>query len=161
MQKEYQSYDQITSQVQELVYQITTSGWTPTIIVGICRGGLLPATLLSHSLQVPMKAFNLSLRDQNMFLPDSADWIAHIAQDNPRVLVVDDINDSGSTISWLNQDWGRRWKLSGAQGLFKNHFKFAVLINKETSIQKADFAAHQVDRSQDHVWWVFPWERGA
>jgi len=49
--------------VNKICRDIANSGWRPHYIVGISRGGLVPAVMISHYLNVPMKPLQVSLRD--------------------------------------------------------------------------------------------------
>jgi hypoxanthine phosphoribosyltransferase len=40
--------------VAKLCRDIVLSGWRPDYIVGLTRGGLVPAVMISHYLNVPM-----------------------------------------------------------------------------------------------------------
>jgi hypoxanthine phosphoribosyltransferase len=110
------------------------SNWKPDYIVGLTRGGLIPAVMLSHYLEVPMYALGVSLRDSD-FGPESNLWMAEDAlgpQSKERfvedendvgaileaasslledagtyknILIVDDINDTGATFNWIMKDW--------------------------------------------------------
>jgi hypoxanthine phosphoribosyltransferase len=77
MEKIYISWDEIENAVESLAHQIRTSSFKPSYIKGIQRGGLIPAVLLSHKLNIPL--------------------ITNGILDNS-VLVIDDICDSGKTI---------------------------------------------------------------
>ena len=57
------SWQDVESQIHELAYQINQSGWRPDYVVGITRGGLTPALLLSNLLGVPMDTLKVQLRD--------------------------------------------------------------------------------------------------
>ena len=61
--KRYLSYADVNSQVLSIAQQITTDGWKPDYVVGLTRGGLLPAVLLSHWFNVPCHTLKVSLRD--------------------------------------------------------------------------------------------------
>ena len=47
----------------DLAINILKSGYKPDYIVGISRGGLTPAVMLSHLLSVPMHTLKVTLRD--------------------------------------------------------------------------------------------------
>jgi len=68
------------------------------LILGLARGGLVPAIRLSHLLNLPMYAVNYSLKDENRHEHfDSA--VKHIPDFvNKKILVVEDIADSGKTL---------------------------------------------------------------
>jgi uncharacterized protein len=120
--------------VAKLCRDIVNSGWRPDYIVGITRGGLVPAVMISQYLEIPMHALSVSLRDSDSG-PESNLWMAEDAL-GPRtrerivedpndlagilqaasslleegstyknILIVDDINDTGATLNWIMQDW--------------------------------------------------------
>lgn len=154
MEKQYLSYTDVHQMTKLLAFRIQASGWIPHVIVGVSRGGMLPATLLSNAWRLPVKAFNLSLRDHTLFEPDQADWLMAWVQQGKRILVVDDINDSGATVNWIKSDWQKRIHAECLQ----NHVRFGVLLNKHMSTQQVDYFAKEVTPPHNHVWWVFPWE---
>ena len=49
--------------ILKICRDVSNSGWRPDYIVGITRGGLIPAVMISHYLGVPMKSLDVSLRD--------------------------------------------------------------------------------------------------
>jgi hypoxanthine phosphoribosyltransferase len=156
MEKQYLSYSDIHQMCKLLSFKVTASNWMPHVIVGVSRGGMLPATLLSNMWNLPVKAFNLSLRDNTQWEPDRADWIVHMVQAGKHILVVDDINDSGATVNWIRTDWQSR--LSHVDEIFSDHVKFAVLLNKQTSTTQVDYQARHIEPAHSDIWWVFPWE---
>lgn len=135
MKKVYYNWSQIEGACLDIARQINKDNWRPDYIVGISRGGLIPATLLSHYIGVPMKPLQVSLRDggecvsdcglaedalgypkQEIHVEDETDVGAVLEAassllempDMPgykNILVVDDINDSGATIAWIKKDW--------------------------------------------------------
>lgn len=82
MQKIYLTWDNIEELTDKLVDEIKSSTVPPLYITGLPRGGLIPAVMLSHKLNIPFK---------------SIDSIGSL----PRVdvLIVDDIADSGETLN--------------------------------------------------------------
>ena len=120
--------------VAKLCRDIVISGWRPDYIVGLTRGGLVPAVMISQYLEVPMHTLSVSLRDSDTG-PESNLWMAEDAL-GPRtkerivedpndiggilqaasslleegstyknILIVDDINDTGATLNWIMKDW--------------------------------------------------------
>lgn len=154
MEKSHLSYCDIHLHVKMLAFKIQASNWMPSVIVGVSRGGMLPATLLSHAWRLPMKALNVSLRDHAVLQPDQAPWLEELIQSGKRVLVMDDINDSGATINWIKQDWQNR--LSSTS--FSDHVRFAVLLNKPTSTEKPEYTSREITTEKLDTWWIFPWE---
>jgi hypoxanthine phosphoribosyltransferase len=62
-------------------------------VVGVSRGGLIPAALLSAKIDKPLVAAYINKQDEIFF--DRFEWIK-----NKNILVVDDIIRSGKTL-WL------------------------------------------------------------
>jgi hypoxanthine phosphoribosyltransferase len=50
--------------VHKIIRDMAQDNWRPDYIAGITRGGLVPATMLSHYLDVPMHTLNISFRDK-------------------------------------------------------------------------------------------------
>ena len=69
----------------------------PKIVVGIKRGGLVPAVALSHKLRVPCEVLDWQTRDG--FDQIVSDKIRELYEKHTsNILVVDDIVDSGKTL---------------------------------------------------------------
>ena len=62
--------------VQEILRQMHLDNFRPDYVVGITRGGLFPAIMISHYLKVPMHALDVSLRDNVQGGPESNCWMA-------------------------------------------------------------------------------------
>ena len=129
--------------IDELVKEIDNkaSSYKPTHIVGIARGGLVPAVMLSHQLNLPMETLGVSFRDNKA---------THHTKFKPikdaRYLIVDDINDSGTTFKVVTD-------------IFKNrrlNHRTAALINKEKSDFNVDFYGEMFYHDN---WINFPWEK--
>ena len=99
--------------------------WEPSFIIGVGRGGLTPAVYLSHATSIPMLSVDYSSN-----VPDfAAELLVKLAkrtQAGERLLFVDDINDSGGTITHL------RGELAAAGAVAEN-VRFAVLIDNTIS----------------------------
>jgi len=114
MKKIYYSWQDIENQTQEILRQLQRDAWQPDYVVGLTRGGLVPANLISQYLEVPMECLKVSLRDSEHG-PESNLWMAEDAfgyanydpmcsgNGRKRILIVDDINDSGATQTGLNK----------------------------------------------------------
>jgi uncharacterized protein len=164
----------------EIVRQIYSDNWRPDYIVGITRGGLVPAVMLSHYLQVPCKTLMISLRDSgecesNLWMAEEAFGYVPLEDQekiNSRwdpsyrknILIVDDINDSGASINWLVKDWGAGC-MPSEQAVWKtvwnNSVRFAVLVDNLSSNCSVDidYCGAEIDKSENNVWVDFPWEQ--
>ena len=162
-QKLIYSWTDLERDVQGLALKIALTGWRPDYIVGITRGGCVPAVMLSHLLNTPMWALKVSLRDSQDC--ESNCWMAEEAygvNELKNILIVDDINDTGATFEWIQKDWQiscypaePKW-----QSVWNHNVKFAVLHNNESSnFKSVDFALNHINKLENDVWIEYPWER--
>lgn len=124
--------------------------WSPDHLIGIGRGGLIPAVYLSHASGLPMLAVDYSSQAEEL----AADAIARLAdrtRSGEQLLFIDDINDSGRTIGHLRDMLARVGARPGS-------VRFATLIDNVGSAQKVDYRARTIDRAVTKDWFVFPWE---
>ena len=180
----------LTGLVAKIAREIIVGKWRPDYIVGLTRGGLIPAVMLSHYLNVPMYSLSVSLRDSDVG-PESNCWMAEdalgpnsrerfIEDENDigavleaasdllengtykEILIVDDINDTGSTFNWIMQDWKFNCfpKDPAWEEVWNNNVKFAVLVDNLASKceVKMDFAGMEINKAENDVWVDFPWE---
>ena len=146
------SYKDIESYTLEICRQIQHSGWQPQRVVGISRGGLLPAVLASQWFDIPMVPLNVSLRDSGEC--ESNTWLAEDAQAGMKTLVIDDINDTGATFAWIKQDW----QTSVYNPIDWNNVKFASIVDNQASSFVSSFTGLEINKVQDLQWIKFPWE---
>jgi len=78
-----------------------------------------------------------------------------------KILIVDDINDSGATLEWIRQDWPSSClpKHPAWDAVWNRNVRFAVVINNEASnYEKIDYSGRNINKLDDPCWVVFPWE---
>ena len=161
MKKVYYTWQDVENQTQEILRQLHRDAWMPDYVVGLTRGGLVPANLISQYLEVPMETLKVSLRDNNT-QPESNLWMSEDAFEQKRILIVDDINDSGATLNWIKEDW-----MSGAlpdnpkwNEIWGNTVRVAVLCDNESSKSELNvsYSAVDLNKAEEDLWIVFPWE---
>ena len=140
----------ILAMVRILADAIPAGPDRPTHLVGIGRGGLVPAVYLSHATGLPMLSIDYSSQDDRL-LAGAIPLLAERARTGERLLFVDDINDSGRTLARL------RTLLTSA-GAAMDAVRFATLIDNVGSAARVDHAARTIDRATCKDWFVFPWE---
>ena len=182
MKKIFVTWHDVQRQTQEILRQMQKESWKPDYIVGITRGGLTASNLLSQYLDVTMFTLDVRLRDGEHVPCESNSKLAEIAfgmndgkstgarwdvGQRKKVLIVDDINDSGATINWIKKDWENIisnkvqdnvdyvWK-----SIWNETTKFAVLFNNIASESEinVDYGAEEINKIEDPSWIVFPWE---
>jgi hypoxanthine phosphoribosyltransferase len=150
LNKTYYTYTNIRKYVKNIATQIKKSDWEPDLIVGLTRGGLVPAVMLSHILDVKMQSLNWSTRDHVENCSDAA--TAEDAVNGMNILIIDDICDSGHTFRTLKDDWNA----SVHKDIdWHGSTRFATLDYKDSSDFPIDFTVNSV---HDDNWIVYPWE---
>jgi len=165
MNKLYLDYNDIEKYCSDIARKITFDmirDWRPDYIVGLTRGGLLPATLLSQYLNIHMHSLDVSLRDNKSDMgPSSNLWMAEDALAGKNILIVDDINDTGATLDWIVDDWkaGNMPKSTEWDNVFGNNVRIATIINNEVSeFKNISYSGLTINKMEKDVWVVFPWE---
>jgi hypoxanthine-guanine phosphoribosyltransferase len=156
---------EFNSYVHSICQQIVASKWQPDYVVGISRGGLTAAVMISHYLNVPMKPLQVSLRDGQDCVSDLAmaeDAFGYGINERKKILVVDDINDTGATLNWIMKDWpgGCLPKDSTWIDVWNNNVRFAVIVDNLSSecFIKMDYVGIEINKAEDDVWVEFPYE---
>ena len=155
IKKKFYSWADIEKMCTQLIVQLYNSEWLPDYIVGVTRGGNVPATILSNMTGIRCEAIKVALRDgESGKSGDSIDWMAQDALKGKKILVVDDINDTGATFQWISNDW----KLDGRAGAYDN-VRFATLTeNHSSEFDMVDYYCDTVNKAEEDVWLVYPWE---
>jgi hypoxanthine phosphoribosyltransferase len=167
MKKVFLTWQDVEGYCQEILRQIQQDKWLPDYVVGLTRGGLVPANLISQYLDIPMETLKVSLRDDSS-QPESNLWMAEDAfGDNEnggkKILIVDDINDTGATLNYIKQDWqasclsnDERW----LNDIWGNNVRVAVLYDNESSHSELDisYSSVTINKAEEDQWIVFPWE---
>jgi hypoxanthine phosphoribosyltransferase len=146
----YIDHDRFLVDLEAVARQVDADPWRPDFLVGIGRGGLVPAAYLSHRTGIPMLSVDHSSGEPG-FADDLLAKLAAKMRQGLNILIVDDINDSGTTIAFLRD-------AIATYGGIADRLRVAVLINNVRSRAKADYWSQEIDRARDKRWFVFPWE---
>jgi len=136
--------------------KIVEDNFTPEYIVGLTRGGLIPATILSHKFNCPLHPLNLSLRDN--IRKEVKEWMVTDALVCKSILIVDDINDTGVTFATLRKEWESIEK-SEWDKIWHCNVRFAVIDHNLVSESKIDYCGNIINKKIDNSWIVYPWEK--
>jgi hypoxanthine phosphoribosyltransferase len=124
--KVFVTWNDIDHQVEKLANKIKNVDY----VVGIPRGGLVVAVIMSHKLGIKhitidhlekLEEFNLNI-------------------DKKKILIVDDISDSGQTLKHFK----------------KQGYTTATLDVRNTTVTKPDFYCNWLETTD---WIVYPWEK--
>ena len=182
IKKHYYTWQDVENACTNIALQMYKDNWRPDYIVGITRGGNVPATILSNMLGIRCEALKVSLRDDEMG-PETNCWMSEDAfgynypeqtgvtgarwdvKQRKNILIVDDINDTGATFNWIKRDWqssclpneDNAWN-SVWNGDLAN-VRFAVITeNLSSEFGSVRYSVHEVNKAEEDVWLVYPWE---
>jgi hypoxanthine phosphoribosyltransferase len=144
----YYGFENFKQDADKLVEQITNSGKFYEYVVGVMRGGAIPAVYLSHRLGIPMRGVSWSTFHKDQMRESALD-IAEDINEGKSILLVDDILDSGRTMNELLTDWGQT----------RDKIGIAVLVYNLQQNIKPDYFGTVIDREVDKDWINFWWEK--
>ena len=160
MKKTYIDWFGVQHMTQDILRQMHLDEWYPDYVVGLTRGGLTPANLISQYLNIPMHTLKVALRDGGEC--ETNCWMAEDAFNGKNVLIVDDINDSGATLNWIRRDWQGSSNPNDAHwaDVWGSTTRVAVLVDNESSDNEIEisYTSMSVNKLEDPQWIVFPWE---
>lgn len=140
------TWDQFHRDSRALAWRLMGQG-TYDAVVAIARGGLVPATIVARELNirvvesVSVKSYDHQSQGQVKVLKPIAQQVLDIAKNGGKVLIVDDLVDTGATARAV------RDMLPGAH--------FATVYAKPKGRDMVDTFITEV--SQD-TWIFFPWD---
>lgn len=147
MEKEYFSYREFDEFVSGTVDYLEACEFVPSVIVTFPRGGLVPATYLSHQLDVPIEIITSSKYDFKTNLSVSVEQMNRLVGKN--VLIVDDIIDTGKTMDEFLKLVGNSFE-----------FKIATLATNPEYYNPSIVFDWYFRRFKDpSKFLVFPWEK--
>ena len=145
----------------EIIRKMDLDSFVPDYIVGIARGGLVPATMLSQYFNKPLMVLNYSLRDKLVHPDHEADEIARKLKEGHTLLMVDDICDSGETLRKIVdgvQSFIDGPVLNQYSG-WEDRLRTACLWhNVSQDVFDVEYFGREIDRTQDERWVIFPFE---
>ena len=138
----WKDVEKYTSALSEL---INASGFEPNFIVGISRGGLVPAVLLAHLMtRIPIASIDIIKEGQERKVVSNPQ-INWAAIDGKKVLLVEDLLETGRSAHVAREFLER----NGA------NVRLACYFTRDFSEEKPDFVLQRGIKKEIS----FPWER--
>ena len=143
-------WNEMRRDVNTLCREIVLDKFDPCCIVGLSRGGLLPGVMMSHWLNKPFKPVKAALRDS----PEWEDYLPR--KTDERVLIVDDICDSGETFTRM-KSYIKGPRLNQPMEL-PTEVRFASLWWNNECDFEPHYYAQECAKDSEGIWIHFPWE---
>ncbi|ASI98425.1 phosphoribosyltransferase [Thermococcus celer] len=141
------SWDDIERWAKEGAWKVLEDGWRPDVVVGLARGGWVPARLYCDYLGVKDL---VSLKVEHWGVTATPDGKAKLKYGSnydlggKRVLIVDDISDTGESLT-LARNY--------VEGQKPAEIRVATLLTIKGSRFRPDYYGEEID----WTWIVFPW----
>ena len=171
-------WNKVERAVKDIAMQMYKDNWRPDYIVGITRGGLVPAVMLSHMTGIPMHTLCVQLAtegldentESNCWM--SEDAFGYVSKDSDstvftpnsnsfnkkKILIIDDINRGGDALDWIMKDWQSSCLPNDPNWdtIWHENVRFAALLSDPNSIVDTDY--YSVELPEIETWVEFPWE---
>ena len=145
MKKLWYDWKEMRRDVNSLCRQIMLDKFDPDVIVGLSRGGLTPGVMMSHWMKKPFKPIKAALRD----FPEWEDYLPK--KTDERVLIVDDVCDSGETFERISEYISKR-KNNGVD------VRFATLWWNNECDFEPHYYVQECAKDSENIWINFAWE---
>jgi len=139
----YYSYEAFKSDTNELIEKV--KDFQAQTIVGIARGGLTLAHCMAEGMDIrEVQTLRTELYDKTCKRDELTIFDSCAFGDVTRVLVVDDISDSGETLDSIMKYLNTKYR--------DIEFQSATLFYKKTSIYEPHFWVNEADDWIDFFW---------
>lgn len=150
-EREILGWDEFGDAARELAADVLRSGFRPDVVVAIARGGLLLAGAVAYALDVKScGALNVEFyTGVDARLPEPVVLAPMLDRDSlvgKRVLVVDDVSDSGRTLAMVVSLLSRT----------EAEVRSVCLYSKPGTVLEPDFVWRTTSRWIDFPWSVLP-----
>lgn len=149
MEKIFLTWETVQSDIEKCLDQIKDKSFD--FILGLMRGGSIPATILSNKLNVPLRMFGIKSyidtkqNDEITIYQTCRDSIINAKSNRKNLLIVDDLSDSGNTLKFAVDNY---------KYYFDNVYTLTPYVKEGTAFEP-DFYSRRYEKDS---WLVFPWE---
>jgi hypoxanthine phosphoribosyltransferase len=162
----YLTYDEIQTSVTKICEELNKNSRSFDTILYLSRGGLIPAGMMAYGLDisnvVPIdvskyKSTSDEYKDkgEQVVIKEMSKKYKKIIKESSRLLIIDDIIDSGDSMMSVVEYLDERELLKKADALIY------TIVNKDVDEEDKDDVKHEIcsyDLTGDDRWVVFPWD---
>lgn len=136
----------IYSMLKKLVNNLITNGFEPDFIIGLSKGALIPAAILSDRLGVECRVVGVHYYKNIYDVEKTPKIVQHIPNrvDGKKILLVDDVSDTGQTLKFIKEYLFEKGAVE---------IKTCTLHYKPWSVLKPDYYVEETS-----TWIIYPWE---
>ena len=145
VEKSYFHTLQMRNALLQIEDQMVHSNWMPDVIMGVNRGGVIPGVYLSHRINRRHIPVDVRLRDH--VDTNNLDALYRAIDKKEKVLIIDDINDTGATFEYIRHNC-----------VASPQVRYAAVIDNKPSPFRVNYYGYEIDKSKNPAWIVFPWE---
>jgi len=144
------TWDEIARWTEAVAYDIADNGFRPSVVIGLTRGGWVPARVFCDHLHVK-KLY--AVKTEHWGVTANFDGKALLTQElntsiaGESVLIVDDITDTGESLMLAEKH---------IKDMGPKEVKTATLLHITHSEKEPDFYEVEVPE-EDWTWFIFPW----
>ena len=144
------TWDEIARWTETVAHRIAETGFRPTVVIGLTRGGWVPARLICDHLKVK-KLY--AVKTEHWGVTANQDGKALLTQElsmdiaDDQVLVVDDITDTGESLILA---------LGHLMKMKPKDLKSSTLLHIAHSKIQPDYFCVHVPK-EEWTWFIFPW----
>ena len=142
------TWERVYELARSLAGRIRADRFDPHLLVAIGRGGYTPGRLMADFLhKQELTSFRIVHYDAGGQQREEARVVGALPDriEDQRILVVDDVNDSGKTLGEA---------VEAVRGKGASTVRTAVLLEKDTTDHPADYSGGRVEEWR---WIVYPW----
>jgi hypoxanthine phosphoribosyltransferase len=145
--RERMDWSEVGVAARTLAERILDDGYRPDMLLSIARGGLVVGGALAYALDVK-NTFTMNVEfyvgvDERLPMPIILPPVPELVDlDDARVLIADDVADTGRTLALVKDFCARR----------VGEVRVAVLYEKPRSIVRCEYVWRRTD-----LWIAFPW----
>jgi len=147
------TWENIDFLTQCLADQIKKRSIKYDTIIALGRGGLIPGAALSYKLNIKT-LYNIGIntrQDDGKYLDTIVYQRPDKIEEGSKILIVDDINDSGRTFTAVNSILNRNYNISS------DNILYASLVKREGSEFNNNTISGNILYTSS--WLVFPWDK--
>jgi len=143
MDKYYYGYDEFIRDIRELT--LKASEFNPDTLLAVARGGLMPGHFMAEAMDTHrLFVLNSIHYDDTEKLQTLDIFNIPDLSDAKRVLIIDDIADSGETLEEIMKHLRRLYP--------HIRFKIATLFYKPSSVIQPDYTVKKAESWIDFLW---------